>query len=87
LNRIVLDASVTAAWCFEDEVAEPARKLLEQNTDSEFFVPSIRPVEMANVLLVNERRGRITETDTLRFFRLVCELPIQVDTQDEDCCS
>jgi predicted nucleic acid-binding protein len=82
LNRIVLDASVSAAWCFDDEVTEPARKLLEQSEETQFIVPFIWPVEMTNVLLVNERKARITQADTARFLALVAELSIEVDVQE-----
>lgn len=76
---MVVDASVTAAWCFEDEETKYARRLLKRSRDIVFYVPAIWPLEMTNVLLVNERRKRINAADTVRFVMLLNELAIQVD--------
>ena len=75
----MVDASLTAAWCFEDEETKYAREILRRAEHINFFVPAIWPVEMANVLLVNERRKRITVADTVRAVTLFNELAIQVD--------
>jgi predicted nucleic acid-binding protein len=79
LNGLVIDASVTAAWCFEDEETAYARDLLSRSQDTVFVVPAIWPLEMVNVLLVNERRKRITPVETLRAVMLFKELAIHVD--------
>lgn len=79
MTGLVVDASVTAAWCFEDEDTLYARDVLRRAQDISFFVPAIWPVEMVNVLLVNERRKRITPHDTARAVTLFKELAIQVD--------
>ncbi len=76
---MVVDASVTAAWCFDDEQTKYARQLLRRSKDIVFYTPAIWPLEMTNVLLVNERRKRITAADTVRFVTLLNELAIQVD--------
>ena len=65
MRPVVVDASLTAAWCFEDEETEYARGVLHHAEDS-FIVPSVWPVEMVDFLLVNERRKRITPADTAR---------------------
>lgn len=77
MTDLVVDASLTAAWCFEDEETKCARDILRHAEDINFFVPAIWPVEMANVLLVNERRKRITVAETA--VKLFNELTIQVD--------
>jgi predicted nucleic acid-binding protein len=79
LTALVVDASLTAAWCFEDEETKYARELLSKAQDISFFVPAVWPLEMVNVLLVNERRKRITATDTMRAIALFKELAIQID--------
>ena len=79
MTGLVVDASVTAAWCFEDEQTMYARRRLRRSKDFVFFAPAIWPLEMANVLLVNERRKRITLAETARFVSLLNELAIQVD--------
>ncbi len=68
------------AWCFEDEVDEYADTVLRWIGDSTARVPAIWPLEVANVLLVAERRDRLTRADTSRFVELIAALPILVDT-------
>jgi hypothetical protein len=46
---------------------------------SEAVVPSIWFLEIVNVLLVAERRQRITEADTTEVLALLQSLPIIVD--------
>lgn len=67
------------AWCFEDEADVYADSILDLLPESEVLVPSIWPLEVANVLLVAERRKRLTEADSLRFIELLHSLPIIVD--------
>ena len=58
-GAIVVDASITAAWCLEDEVSPLTEAALEQVVRGGALVPAIWLVEMANVLVVAERRGRV----------------------------
>lgn len=75
----VLDASVTLAWCFEDEADEYTIWALQRCREDHVRVPAIWPVEVSNVLLVAERRQRISPVDSTRFLTLLAGLPIQVD--------
>lgn len=75
----VLDASVALSWCFEDEKSAYASTVLESLRSGEAFAASIWPLEVANGLLVAERRGRIPAADATRAGRLLLALPIAVD--------
>lgn len=79
MNRFVLDNSVVMAWYFEDEANAYTSAILESLAEGEALVPAIWPLEVANVLLVGERRGRSTEARTSRFIALLEALPIRVD--------
>jgi predicted nucleic acid-binding protein len=79
VNSFVLDASATLAWCFEDERTAPAASVLERLRDQEALVPPLWLLELANGLVVAERRGRITRAESTRFLGLVGELPIRID--------
>lgn len=79
MNAIVVDCSVTMAWCFEDECDALAEAVLGVFGEVDVWVPSIWPLEVANVLLVAERRGRLDQTGSTRFVELLGDLPIQVD--------
>ena len=86
MNRLVVDCSVVMAWCFEDEADAYADSVLNLLVDSETetIVPSIWPLEVANVLLVAERRNRLTQADSLQFIKLLRELPITIDYESSD---
>jgi predicted nucleic acid-binding protein len=75
----VIDAGVTMAWCFADEATPEAESVLELFSSDEAIVPAIWSLEVANVLLVAERRGRLSEAQASRFLELLQQLPIEVD--------
>jgi predicted nucleic acid-binding protein len=75
----VLDASVTMAWCFEDETTPETDAVLDRLAGDPAVVPSLWEYEVANVLLVGARRGRLSEFQTVRFVSLLAKLPINVD--------
>ena len=74
----VIDASVTMAWCFADEATAGTESVLDQFRQDEAVVPAIWPLEIANVMLVAERRQRLTEAQASRFLDLLQQLPIHV---------
>jgi predicted nucleic acid-binding protein len=74
----VLDASVTMAWCFNDEVTPYTETVLDRLQSASAAVPAIWPLEVVNVLLVGERRQRLTQAQTARFLELLQALPITV---------
>ncbi len=59
-KRFVIDNSVVMTWCFEDEISPYAELILGSLENSTAIVPSIWPLEVGNVLLVAERRKRLT---------------------------
>ena len=79
MSSFVLDTSTTMAWCFEDESSPYADKVLEQLEENTAIAPDIWPLEVSNVLVVAERRKRMTKADSVRFQELLQELPIQVE--------
>jgi len=74
----VVDASVSLAWCFEDEASAFADGVLSRLEDEEAVAPSIWPLEVANGLRSAERRGRIDEREVPAVIRLFATLPIEV---------
>jgi predicted nucleic acid-binding protein len=81
MNRFVLDCSTTMAWCFEDEADPRADTVLASMATHEAIVPSLWPLEVANVLAICERRGRITSAEIARFLQMLGNLPIVVDSE------
>lgn len=80
----VIDTSVTMAWCFEDEATEATDSVLDRLRDDQVAVPAVWPLEVANVLLVAERRARLSEAQAGRFVELLGQLPIEVDGSSAD---
>jgi predicted nucleic acid-binding protein len=75
----VLDASVTACWAFEDEHEILAEIALDRLDANDAFVPSLWWFEIRNTLIVNERRGRKSESQTTLFLVRLATLPILID--------
>lgn len=79
--NFVLDCSIAIAWCFEDEATEFTDSVLEGLAQGSAKVPSIWPLEIANVLAISERRGRTNQAKITQFLRLLGSLPITVDAK------
>ena len=80
IKRIVLDASVAVAWCFEDEKTPFTEGVLDLlSAGTEVLTPAIWPFEVANALLVAERRKRITVAQVTALLRRIAGLPISVE--------
>lgn len=77
--NFVLDASVTLAWCFEDEGGQYVDSVLEALQSGEAVVASHWGLEVANGLLVAERRGRVRAQEVPSLVRFMLALPIAVD--------
>ena len=76
---LVLDASLTMAWCFDDEATPTTEAIFDRVRDAGAVVPTIWPVEVTNTILVGERRGRLTEAQSTRFVQVLQGLPITID--------
>jgi predicted nucleic acid-binding protein len=81
LKEFVLDSSVALAWCFPDEKAPVPVAVLDSLATARGVVPSLWYLEVANSLLVGERRKRSTEADTVNWLRFLGSLPIAVDEE------
>ena len=79
MRRFVLDCSVSAAWCLKDESSREADRYLDMLVSGEALVPALWVVEMANVIVVAERRKRIASGDAEQALELLDQLPIVVD--------
>ena len=80
-ESFVVDNSIVMSWCFKDETNPYADKVLERLSEATAFVPAIWPLEVINVLLVAERKKRLSEADSIRFLTLLSQLPIIVEQE------
>jgi predicted nucleic acid-binding protein len=78
VSALVIDSSAALSWCFEDEASERTDALFEQVRDQGAIVLGFWHLEVANVLLQAEKRGRITIADVTMRLGLIAELPIAI---------
>jgi predicted nucleic acid-binding protein len=76
---LVLDASVAVAWCFKEEASARTDAVTDLVLDRGAIVPSLWHLEVANVLIEAERRGRISAAQVAARFEQLSRLPIQID--------
>jgi predicted nucleic acid-binding protein len=79
----VVDASVALGWALEDEAHSLPAQALAQLLASEAWAPSLWWFELRNALVVNERRGRLSEADTALFLNSVARLPVNLDREPD----
>jgi predicted nucleic acid-binding protein len=80
-ERFVIDNSVVMTWCFESERNGYTVAVLESLLTTEAVVPAIWPLEVGNVLLVAERKNRLSQASMARFLTLLGGLPILVEQE------
>ena len=78
---IVIDASIALAWCFNDEASDETDAIAQDVIANGGLVPSLFHLELANVLLQAERRGRISASEIAQRLDLLAQMPIQTDPQ------
>ncbi len=81
MTDLVLDASVALSWCFKNEATAAGDRVLERLGDKAASVPAIWSLEIANVLTLTERRGRITPANSSEFIALLETLDVVVDEE------
>lgn len=82
MTGVILDASTALAWCFDDEWSAEADAVLRVVQQDGALVPPLWELEIVNVFVVAERRGRISSADTTRFLALLDSLPIEIVEDD-----
>ena len=75
----VLDCSVALAWLFPDEATEVTERLRDSLVEGRAFAPALWPIEVANVLLVATRRGRVHSEEWEQLHTNLEALPIEID--------
>ncbi len=81
MSALVIDSSAALSWCFEDEATSESDVLFERVRDQGAVVPGLWHLEVANVLLQAEKRGRIAAGGVGMRLELIAELPITTDTE------
>ncbi len=79
MTGIVVDASVALAWGFPDEGNAYADEVLDGLAKWPVLVPALWAIEVANGLVVGERRKRLHQAGISRFVALLEGLTIIQD--------
>lgn len=80
---LVLDASMTIAWLFDDERTEAAHAIMHRIVVEGAIVPSLWRLEVANVLRNAVRRGRCDEDYVDRSLERLGHLAIKIDDETD----
>lgn len=80
-KNVVLDALVTLAWAFREELNEYTRGVLRNPLERQAVVPQLWALKVANALLVAERRGRLKRAEVEQFVGFLLDLPIVVEME------
>jgi predicted nucleic acid-binding protein len=80
---LVVDGSITLAWCFVDESSDQARHVQALVARDGAVVPAHWHLEVANGLLMGKRRGRITPPNREASLGLLWSLRLEVDDRTQ----
>lgn len=81
---LVLDASMTITWLFEDEHTEAGHAVMRRVAAEGALVPSLWRLEVANVLRNAVRRRRCDENYADRSLARLGRLPIKSDEETDN---
>ncbi len=80
---LVLDASMTIAWLFDEERTKAAHAVMRRVVAEGAIVPSLWRLEVANVLRNAVRRGRCNEAYVDRSLARLARLAIKRDEETD----
>jgi predicted nucleic acid-binding protein len=81
---LVLDASMTMTWLFEDEHTAAAHAVMRRVAEEGALVPTLWRLEIANVLRNAVRRKRCDEDYANRSIARLARLAIKSDDETDD---
>ena len=81
-TTFVLDSSVALAWVFPDETTKATARLLDDlAAGADAWVPALWHLELGNVLLTSQRRGRIARAAIEGFLTKLGTYRITIDDE------
>ena len=72
----VIDASITLAWSFRDQQTPYSLAVLARLEEEEAVVPAVWALEVANGVLVAERRGRVGREEAAGLTAAISDLRV-----------
>lgn len=85
MARFTLDSSMALAWCLKDEQSPETSAILDSvDQHSTLFVSAIWPLEVANILGVALKQGRISEDDIAAYAQFFSALPLSIEPSERN---
>lgn len=81
---LVLDSSVTLVWSLSDELSDYADGVFDALRTRRAIAPPIWALEVANGLLMAERRSRSMQAETSEIVAVLRSLPIGLDGETSE---
>ena len=82
MSEFALDCSAVLPWVFGDEATAASDRLLDDLADGgRAWVPALWHLEVANVMLGAQRRGKIDKAGVEKFLATLTTLEIKVDDE------
>ena len=78
---LIIDSSMALSWCFEDERDADAVASLQRVAEAGARAPALWPIEIANGLLMAQRRGRVAADKRRQLLVFLQQLPVTVDAE------
>jgi predicted nucleic acid-binding protein len=78
---LILDCSVAMTWLFLDEITPQTAKILDRLDNEAALVPTLWFLEVANVVALAERKGRIALAEGTKFVNNLAMLKIESDAE------
>ena len=83
MSELVIDASVSGVWLFDDESDPRADDALDAVSDGGGIIPQHWHFEIRNALLVGERRGRIAPEQVAERLDGLSQVPLRTDAEPD----
>lgn len=81
MPAFVLDSSAALAWYLPRQQTERTDALMHRMAEQGALTTALWPIEVANVLLIYERRGQLTAAERMGAAAFYNSAPIEIDTQ------
>ena len=81
MPAFVLDSSVALAWYLPRQQTERTDSLMHRTAEEGALTTALWPIEVANVLLIYERRGLLTTAERMGAIAFYTGIPIETDDQ------
>jgi predicted nucleic acid-binding protein len=86
ISALVLDASVTLTWRFTEQSTPATDVLAQQCAQASLYVPALWFQEVANILLISERKFPQDAATNAEFLERLWTLQIQTDEEVSTLC-